>query len=251
MSKCCAEVLGDCSSGSGEHPISQGIFEQDMIYVEGPAWLKDQRKVLPKASLVAGILCEKHNNDTSHLDAIASKVAAATRTLFTSNTETALTIDGFDYERWCLKSLINLAVSGWMKDGKAGPPPKEYVEIVFRNRKLKSDAGLYVFHELTGITDCADRCQWTVLGVFGDMRGIIIGINRFLGVLSLSPHNAPADVRAAAAIWPEGVSISHPKARYRPRTMEYVVNEVVNDVASQTSAILKIRFTWPGGRFSY
>jgi hypothetical protein len=68
---CYMSATNNCSKGkSREHYISEAILARfDQLNVSGMPWQKKgEAKVLPSKSLVANILCERHNNALAPLD---------------------------------------------------------------------------------------------------------------------------------------------------------------------------------------
>src|SRR5690349_11968009 len=74
MKECWARALGDCSDDvTKEHLVSAGLWEGSSVDVIGFAWCHDTPKTVGINSVVSKILCRKHNNDLSPLDASAKQ----------------------------------------------------------------------------------------------------------------------------------------------------------------------------------
>jgi len=157
---CWATCLGDCGGGmTGEHRVSKGLFATDEIMVQGFHWCLDVPKKIGLASLVANILCKRHNNALSELDAAASDAFAVFREAVRLNhvrqrikrqpmwNVQRLTIDGPRLERWFLKTLINVSFGGQWTIGPgshmAGSVSCNLVEIAFGRRPFENGAGMY------------------------------------------------------------------------------------------------------------
>ncbi len=127
--------------------------------VRGFPWCLDEPKSIGLASLVAKILCQKHNNELSELDATAFDAFDAFRQAMQlsgirtglkakSWTVKRMEINGPRLERWFLKTLINLSFRGkWIigpGDHSEGIPSKDLVEIAFGLRQFEPGAGLYI-----------------------------------------------------------------------------------------------------------
>jgi hypothetical protein len=159
VARCWAASLGDCEGKiSREHLVSQALFPQGKITVQGLHWCRDEEKTVGLAALTGKILCRKHNSDLSELD---STVKRAFETLDSSLqlfqlrsklknrrwTIQAYTIDGALLERWFLKTLINLSHGGPWIIGEgahsAGTPNDELVRIAFGRAAFREKAGLY------------------------------------------------------------------------------------------------------------
>ena len=77
MKDCWASSLGDCGGGiSREHLVSESIFPNQSIYVQGMDWCLDAPKLVRIESLTAKILCRDHNSRLSELDAVADRAEA-------------------------------------------------------------------------------------------------------------------------------------------------------------------------------
>ena len=118
---CWAASLGDCDDKiTREHVISQCLFKGDEITVQGFPWCLNEPKTIGLSNLVAKILCRKHNNNLSDLDAAALRAFDVLRESIRMNDVRGklkqrfwrikhFKIDGPLLERWFLKTLINLS----------------------------------------------------------------------------------------------------------------------------------------------
>lgn len=159
---CWASVIGDCSEdGSREHLVSKALFESSTIRVQGFPWCKDEPKEVGLSSLTAGILCVRHNNALSNLDAAGARafsaIRDATRLLNVRAkqprkrwTVRESRIDGRLLERWFLKTTINLAVGPrsdlrWIDPSLSTSvqPPEQLVQVVFGLSQLADHCGLH------------------------------------------------------------------------------------------------------------
>ncbi len=67
--KCWAKNVSPCcSTQSGEHYITKGLFADKMVRVENAPFLGGQSKVISKASLTRNCLCKRHNELLSIYD---------------------------------------------------------------------------------------------------------------------------------------------------------------------------------------
>jgi hypothetical protein len=109
---------------SGEHFISASVLTQlggPKVKLDGVPWLAvDETKILPIRSLTGNILCKRHNESLSPLDAMAGKFFAALRLIhddiFNRKTMSRrwkwLLFSGEELELWLLKTAIGLFHSG-------------------------------------------------------------------------------------------------------------------------------------------
>jgi hypothetical protein len=156
---CWAADLGDCSGKlSGEHIISSSLWSGPTVTVSGGPW--GEPREIGVANVTAKILCQAHNSRLSELDVAGSNAFAAfTREVILTNgrqlisarpwTTHCFSIDGARFERWFVKTTINIAtllrggVPEWAFDGTVGRPPLPLVEAVFGVRKIERPIGLY------------------------------------------------------------------------------------------------------------
>jgi hypothetical protein len=157
-SNCWANCLGDCAEGmSDEHYISQSVFIDADIQVQGFSWCKEPKQMLLE-TLKKRILCKKHNSQLSEVDAAAKASLVSIRdawTLFNARGKLherrwnvrRFEVDMLRLERWSLKTLINLNhISGWtIGDDASKPhtPPCELVEVAFGRKRFTHAKGLY------------------------------------------------------------------------------------------------------------
>ena len=175
---CWAAALGDCDQKiSREHVVSQCLFESDEIVVQGFPWCLNEPKSIGLSSLVAKILCKKHNSSLSEVDSAALAAFNAFRqSIHLNNVRGKMKkpstwnvkrfrIDGPRLERWFLKTLINLSFGKEWSIG-AGSHPEgtatgELVEAAFGRRELGHGAGLYIAAKAGDQIDSMDRVNFT------------------------------------------------------------------------------------------
>jgi hypothetical protein len=143
---------------SQEHLVSECLFEGE-IKVKGLPWCNDKLKSMRIETLTAPFLCRHHNQTLSEVD------TAARQTLDTLKEACALwnarkdirarswtvkyfTTDMLLLERWCLKTLININLSGKPglpvdAEGKSNRPTDELVRIVFGLERFTPPMGLH------------------------------------------------------------------------------------------------------------
>jgi hypothetical protein len=220
LPNCWAAELGGCSrEQSGEHVFSKSLFSQDELNLEGVPWLKGKQRKLPKLALTAAILCKRHNETLSELDAEAGALSSAFRRLFEQPGQHTHTLKGLLYERWLMKSMINVVASGWAPKGKI-LPPLELVEVAFGIRTLNGSAGLYVVEEVTDVDQGIDLLRWEVLTDAATQReifGLYTYLRGFLTFLTIPQGDPGPLVRGI------GKTAHHDfrnaTLRHRPRTL--------------------------------
>ena len=121
--KCYLNFTNGCSDGiSGEHTISASLLdkvesERKAVEVVGLTWLpKDRLSAIGKSSLVANVLCSKHNSDLSPLDALAGRFIESIGAIDAelqkdAPAELKYSFDGPSLERWVIKTMLGLVHS--------------------------------------------------------------------------------------------------------------------------------------------
>lgn len=159
MRDCWARSLADCSGPiSGEHIVTEALFDDVAVTVQGLPWCKDKAKTIGLSSLVKNVLCKNHNSRLSEADASAKSLRDALRVMASSEVEykhpDVLRINGFSIERWCAKTLITFAAGTRTRIGSGrnpGRPSWSLVETAFGLRHFEPQAGLYWMGQV-GIT---------------------------------------------------------------------------------------------------
>lgn len=159
-SQCWASCLGDCEGViSHEHLISECLFPDGGITVQGFDWCKDAPRSINIKTFTGKVLCEKHNNGLSEVDAAVKQSLDTLRdavSLFMAREKVrarhwavkSFNADMLLLERWCLKTLINFNQhDGFPIDPEAPEPHKptqELVEVAFGLKRFADPSGLYV-----------------------------------------------------------------------------------------------------------
>jgi hypothetical protein len=155
--KCYASSTGDCSvKMSREHYISDDVLRTidttGAVKVDGLPWQKDPKgQWISRASMVARVLCKRHNEALSGLDAEAGRLI---RTIGRFNTdfhrEKPKNDIGFfageDIERWMLKTVCAMVASGNARGELSARRvvPNKWVEMLFRPAGVGEPLGLYL-----------------------------------------------------------------------------------------------------------
>lgn len=194
MPDCWAASLGNCDQKiSREHLVSQCLFDNDQIVVQGFRWCPTP-KAISLSGLVSKILCKKHNSDLSDLDSAALHAFNVFREGIRLNKARekikrpsvwhvkAFCIDGPRLERWFLKTLINVSYRGDIPIGTGNHPPgtpsSTLVEIAFGQRQFDNGGGLYVAGKSGEQVDSMDRVNCTTMT---DGRKLVAGRFNFRG----------------------------------------------------------------------
>jgi hypothetical protein len=150
---CWASTLRDCSDKlSREHSVSACLFSSDAILVQGFPWCLTEPKKVGLASAVKKQLCVKHNSLLSETDNAARTLSAAFEQVAATVGANALpieiAIDGRKFERWALKTLINICTQDGHRVGRDSTAPDSpspsLVRTAFGLRRFPQRAGMYL-----------------------------------------------------------------------------------------------------------
>jgi hypothetical protein len=139
--ECWASSVGGCSSGhSREHYISKGIFEDEQITAFGLPWCSAAPVTLGLNSAVAKIRCQRHNSFLSPYDEEASRLSRflTENVLDRPDANESVVISGARFEKWALKTMLNLWYLGSLDMGKRVDLPAKFVEALFIGRGLQA-----------------------------------------------------------------------------------------------------------------
>lgn len=210
MTNCWAASLGGCGGKiSREHLVPKCLFLTDKITVQGFPWCLDKPKEIGLANLTAKILCEKHNNALSPTDTSAGQSFDTFRQMtHLSNTRSAMRpriwtvkrykIDGKQLERWCLKTLINIACERKYPIGRdsdtSGRPSDRLVQITFGRKAFENRAGLYSVVRVGMEVKLEDRVQVLPLDRNGRVEGGLFTFRGFTFLLFLESDGPPQPI---------------------------------------------------------
>jgi hypothetical protein len=244
MKDCWANSLGDCSGRiSGEHLVSQGLFDVGGVIVRGLPWCKNESKTIGLSSLVKNTLCTEHNSRLSEADESAKRLRDRLRVMAGSVANESVAdlhqlpaghINGFSIERWCAKTIINFAAGTVTRIGNSwhrGKPSRSLTEIVFGLKQFEPQAGLYWVGapgenivvndgvEVMFFSDDENRVQGARFTLFG-----------FTLLLRLT-KGTPGPLRLRDA----GGGISYPNLLYRPN--HFSAKNLLNSIHT-------LQFSW-------
>jgi len=139
---CWAACLGNCSSdASREHILSRSTIPGPEIFIHGFPFLCGQSIVLHKNHFTSNILCRYHNNKLSSVDQAGTAAFEALKDAASNNPRQKNKIRGTLFERWLLKTVINIEV---VSDFNI-KVPTDLVEIAFGKRTFVNRSGLFYF----------------------------------------------------------------------------------------------------------
>jgi hypothetical protein len=138
---CWAEPLGGCSTEpSGEHILSKSTLDGPEITIRGFPFLQGKPLTLHKSQFQSNILCRKHNNELSRVDEAGTNAFDTLGDLAGAKPPRRKRIDGQLFERWLLKTPINMEMIATNFETR---PPLELVERAFGKKCFPESAGLF------------------------------------------------------------------------------------------------------------
>ncbi len=198
--ECWAKYRGDCSSKiSTEHLVSKSLFEQKTIFVQGFEWCLDEEVEIGLSRATAKVLCTHHNNTLSEVDVVGIEAIRAFESSGFSmhGVKEVGAIHGYRFERWLLKTALNVSVGtnykiGFgMNESVLGIPPPYLVDVAFGDLNLSLQMGAYFlvssepYKTKKGeISICPIIMGDEIGGFYFHLRGIDV-------FLSLVPGHAP------------------------------------------------------------
>jgi hypothetical protein len=208
---CWAKSLGDCATKlTREHTFSEGLFLSDTVWVHGLPWCKDEPKNIGIAALTRKILCDVHNHrlsglaDDPAIDAIRvfrdCGVVAETRRLDGRKRfrMKRYTVDGLGFERWFLKTLVNVS----FEHSPIGPCatsareiPQCVVDIAFGLASFSGHAGLYMSVKTGQVIQPSEKLQIrTLISGGGYVSGGMFSFRGLRFLLWLDADNHPGSL---------------------------------------------------------
>lgn len=150
MKRCWAQGHGECAGGmSREHYLSPALFPQPNIFVQGFDWCSDREVEIGLGSLTTHMLCRQHNSQLSPVDDHGIASIQAINRLETVEEGSAGVVDGFGFERWLLKTTINLScqgplILGMLNDSVVSAISPYLQSVVFGEKPLENGMGVYM-----------------------------------------------------------------------------------------------------------
>ncbi|MBR1034173.1 hypothetical protein ACVI1J_010423 [Bradyrhizobium diazoefficiens] len=187
------QELGNCEAPiSGEHLISEAVIEilrgDGNFTASGLPWLEaGETKALAPKNLTANCLCRRHNSALSPLDAAAKIFFAGLRDcLESSEAVLPYLLSGHDVERWLLKTLKAMAVSGSLAQGRVKLPGAfergvDIIRMLEHVDEWPEATGLY-FIMPTG-SQLINHTRFQLQPWYGDAQKELVGLwSNFLGL---------------------------------------------------------------------
>jgi hypothetical protein len=202
VEKCYMKELRSCDGGiSGEHLISASIIRlwkaDGDLSVSGLPWLRDgETKIVGSKNLTANCLCSKHNSALSPLDTSALYFFSALKSCLDREAGSMhYLVSGHDIERWLLKTIKAMAVSGNLARGQqrlsgAFASDIQVLDMLDDPRGWPQGAGIYCTMNEGEVTYNHNRFQLAPhMNAHDELNGLGINIMGLHFLLMLEPPN--------------------------------------------------------------
>ena len=191
------------------------MLPETNVTVMGFDWCPTWTKVGVN-SLTSKILCRRHNTLLSSVDEVGLLVSRSLRDPVDSRS-----VLGFDFERWLLKTLINISIGGdarigiGMTGGALGVAPPYLVDVAFGNLNLTHRMGLYFLRCIEPYGTNPGEIMCTPFVRDAEIGGALFLIAGMYFFLSLNPGHAPSRIgEMARGSWPGHLATA--ELVYRP-----------------------------------
>lgn len=194
-------VIREMRGGDPAEPHAKALLTRfgKTFFVEGPPWAKEPIRT-GKQALTASVLCKRHNNKLSALDVFIREFDDVLMAGLQGDAG-AHVFDGEDLERWALKALLGLGVSGNLgasEDGeKLGPRvPELYLRILFGEEALPERCGFFYICDPIKLMD-GDALNVKFMTYpegdpeVGKVYGVILKLRFFTFVMSVTNSLSP------------------------------------------------------------
>lgn len=226
VEKCYMKELRACEGGlSGEHLISEAVVRllagEGEFRIAGTPWLAEgEWKAIGPKSLTANCLCERHNGRLHRLDDAAVFFFRSLKVAFEGDVKSAdYLVSGHDIERWLLKSLKALAISGNLAarhQRLAGEFASDIrlLDMLGDVKSWPQGAGLYCVMGAGDLTHNHNHFQIAPLtNSAGEISGLWTSMVGLSFVLLLEPALLPGIPELARATFRPGkIIIRHPSS---------------------------------------
>ena len=219
---CFARALNNCDKIiTGEHYISKSvlnIFQGTEATVSGMTWLpKNTQKTVPIATLVGNMLCKRHNEALSSLDALAAKFFGFYMAEWSNSNDDVdiCLVRGFDLERWFLKMMCGLVASGNAthkgKPFSSWTPPLSWLDILFGTADIVNPSGLHAVVGQFNVMSASFTATVATKETTSEPIAIAFsteGILFLLAMEALPPKNSPGNTRTETFYRPMAVQLN-------------------------------------------
>ena len=190
--KCFARRTRDCSQRlSREHVISRGILRilagGGPIYANGLPWQPPgATQPLPIDALQSRVLCKRHNESMSPLDALAKRFFCSFPHRPDANksaVDRCFLFCGHDLERWMIKAACGAICSRYVR-GESIPangwqPSVDWLRVLLLSVPLEPPRGLYLSAAVGESINARPAVQFTLFARKQTPLGVCIALHGF------------------------------------------------------------------------
>ena len=191
---CWAAAHSKCEGGiSREHLISPGVLGAGAVNVQGFDWCQGREIRVGVGSLVSKVLCRKHNSVLESAD----RAGIAAIRIFEGSLRSTGRIDGVMFERWLLKTAINVTYEGslrigmGMTDSEPGIPSPYLLAVVFGDLDFTHKMGAYFLFPRCSFEYRAGEISIVPIHKNGEVGGFLFSLRGIFVLLSLCPGHDP------------------------------------------------------------
>ena len=263
MADCWASSVSPCEGGmSDEHYFTYGLFLSPTIRVQGLPWLDEgEVKELPLKRLVTQSLCVGHNQALGDLDEAAIDVMNAMRRLHELRRirkekprkhwyPCRFSVDGPRFERWTLKTAINLTYTMRRLDRVADSPLPDCLPAqVFGQEPLPDGAGLGALMKLGDEVSDSDAVGAAFLHHLEEplIGGLLLGFHGFRFISSWTmPLKDLLPIEIDGRRYEKDDVMAHPRGVYLgPRSMGLSLHFECSDTFQPSKQLRALRKRYP------
>lgn len=234
--KCWAATCGGCGEGpSREHLVSDCLFPAGSVHVSGFDWCKGETKSIGVNGLARQILCKSHNSALSETDAEAKKAVGMFERLAPPTKDNPLgdnNVDGHKFERWLLKTAINLSYGGNFHIGvgingsEPGLPSSYLIDVAFGKRPFSHQMGAHFLFPEKETLHHRGEIVTIPLIKDGHVGGFYFELRSQAVFLNLFPGHAPPTLGTVAGSLELQQELLDAKLVYRPLNIATASNDM-------------------------
>lgn len=232
--KCWAAPCGGCGEGpSREHLLSECLFPDGAVHVSGFDWCRGETKSIGINGLARQILCKTHNSALSETDSEAKKAVAVfqrSKPPYATDPLGNNEVDGHKFERWLLKTAINLSYGGnlhigaGMNESIPGMPSPYLIDVALGRIQFIHQMGAHFLfpeketqHHPGQIVTIPLLKDDLIGGFYFELRSQAVFLNLF-------PGHAPPTLGTVSNDLPLQKELLDAKLVYRPPSIATAAN---------------------------
>lgn len=214
------------------------------MHVSGFDWCQGVTKSIGINGLARQILCKTHNSALSETDSEAKKAVSIFQRSTPPTKDDPLgdnDVDGHKFERWLLKTAINLSFGGQLRIGVGmsgsvpGQPSRYLIDVAFGKSQFTHQMGAYFLFPKKETLHSSSEIITIPLVKDGHIGGFYFELRSQAIFLNLFPGHAPPALGAVAGCLPLQQDLLDAELVYRPPAIA---------TASNNRPISMIRLEW-------